>query len=225
MSSSLWAFVNLLMLAAIVWGFYRLIVFAAGKLQAATQANVQALAQRLGLAVTDKKLLGRDCDWELTGTLSGRPLRYWQYSAGRGEDRHSMVAVSIQQRSAGRLTFVMQRAVSGGLGKIAGMFGAKDMTTGDEVFDAAWWVQTNQPEFLKAALVPEIRTKLIATVAGGAAGSFRLSDGVVSYEERGNFSLGISRVPLEQQVPLLQDLADLADVALNVGRDVEDVTS
>ena len=36
--------------------------------------------------------------------------------------------------------------------RIMEFFGTKEITVGDAAFDAAWFVQTNQPEFLAAAL-------------------------------------------------------------------------
>ena len=91
-------------------------------------------------------------------------------------------------------------------------FGSKEITVGDPVFDAAWFVRTNEPDFLSAALVREIRGKFMAALAGGAKGSFALKDGAVCYAERGGFYSAPLTRRLEQQVPLLRDLADLAEV-------------
>jgi len=97
--------------------------------------------------------------------------------------------------------------------RIMEFFGTKEITVGDAAFDAAWFVQTNQPEFLAAALVPEIRARGMAALAARAKGSFSLKDGAVRYAEQGTLASAVQLARLEQQVPLLHYLADLTDVA------------
>lgn len=194
-------------LAAMIVG----LIFRTAMVQARkTQANVQALAQQLGLTVTEKKILGLVASRELKGVIDGRSLRCWNYTTGSGKSQQSWCAISVQPRSAGGLTFDIQRQDFGT--KVMEFFGSKEITVGDPAFDAAWFVRTNEPEFLSAALVPEIRGKFMAALAGGAKGSYVLKDGAVRYAERGGFySEPITR-RLAQQVPLLRDLADLAEV-------------
>ncbi len=175
------------------------------------EANVRAMAQRLGLAVTERKILGYSADWELNGVVDGRAVRCWTYTTGSGKSRQSWCAVSVQPRVTGPLSFELQRQDLGT--KLMEFFGTKEITVGDPAFDAAWFVRTNEPDFLRAALVPAIRAKFMAALAGGAKGHYTLKEGVVRYAERGGFYAEPLTARLEQQVPLLLDLADLAEVA------------
>ncbi len=91
-------------------------------------------------------------------------------------------------------------------------FVTKGTPLGDPAFDAAWFVQTNQPDYVRAAFGPEIRAKLMAARADGAKGGYKLEFGTMRYAEQGGFSSEVQCRRLERQIPLLQDLADLADV-------------
>lgn len=199
-------FLPILLFVVIAGLIFRIAVVQARK----TRANVQALARQLGLTVTEKKILGLVARRELNGVVDGRSLRCWTYTTGSGKSQQHWCAVAVQPRSSGRLTFDIQRQDFGT--KVMEFFGSKEITVGDPVFDAAWFVRTNEPDFLSAALVREIRGKFMAALAGGAKGSFALKDGAVCYAERGGFYSAPLTRRLEQQVPLLRDLADLAEV-------------
>lgn len=176
-----------------------------------TEVNVRALAQRLGLTVTERKILGYSADWELNGVVDRRMVRCWTYTTGSGKSRQSWCAVSVQPRATGPLSFELQRQDLGT--KLMEFFGTKEITVGDPAFDAAWFVRTNEPDFLRAALVPAIRAKFMGALASGAKGHYTLKEGAVRYAERGGFYAEPLVARLEQQVPLLLDLADLAEVA------------
>ena len=174
------------------------------------RANVQGIAERLGLVLTEKKSLGMTTGFELNGPVAGRDLRFWTYTTGSGKNSTTWCAVSVSVRATGRLAFELRR--QGFTTKVMALFGAKEISVGDAAFDAAWFVQTNEPDFLRAALGPEIRAKLMPARADGATGSFKLEAGAVRYAEQGSFSDARQSDRLEQKVPLLQDLADLAEV-------------
>jgi len=199
--------IQLLMFAAIAGVVLWLVVLQGRK----ARANLQALAQRQGLTLTEKKTFGLAADLQLAGEAAGRPLRFWSYQTGSGKSRTTWVAVSVQPRAAGRLTFELRR--QGFTTRIMEFFGTKEIAVGDAAFDAAWFVQTNQPEFLAAALVPEIRARGMAALAARAKGSFSLKDGAVRYAEQGTLASAVQLARLQQQVPLLHYLADLTDVA------------
>jgi hypothetical protein len=97
--------------------------------------------------------------------------------------------------------------------KLAELLGAHEITVGDPRFDAAWFVRTNQPEFFAAALIPELRDKLMAAQAMGARGKFELKDGVVKYAEQGTFADARLAGRLATLADVVGDLADVAEVA------------
>jgi hypothetical protein len=147
-----------------------------------------------------------------TGMLGGRKVGFHQFTTGDGRSQQKWRAVSVFPAKTGGLTFELRG--QGLFSKLQAVFGVKEATVGDEAFDTAWFLQTNEPEFLGAALVPEIREKLMAArTAGGLAISFRLEKGTVRYAELGDFSSEQACARLEQMLPVLHDLAAIAEVA------------
>ncbi len=175
-------------------------------------ANLQALSQRLGLVYREDKTAGLVTMRTVTGLQAGREVSFHNFTTGGGKSSTTWRAVSVRPRAAGGLIFYFHR--QGLAAKIEALFGAKEAVVGDAAFDAAWFLQTNEPEFVGAALVPEVRAKLMAAqAAGGPGGSFKLESGMVRYAETGTFSDASACARLEQMLPVLHDLADIAEVA------------
>lgn len=177
--------------------------------QKKTIANLRAIARRTGL-----QLHGADGSVLFTkpsvhGELDGRMVRFWAYATGAGKSRRQWVAVGVQPRRLGGLTFDFQP--QGLLTSLSELFGAKEASTGDRSFDERWFLQTNEPELIGAVLLPEIRARLMAAYEAGARSHFRTESGWVCYTEQGNFADERVCARLETQLPLLRDLADLAE--------------
>jgi hypothetical protein len=83
---------------------------------------------------------------------------------------------------------------------------------GDEAFDRTWFVTTDQPDLLRAALVPAIRAKFMAQPPRTNESSYQTKDGLVQFAERGSFYSTDLIVRLEAKLPLLHDLADVVEV-------------
>jgi hypothetical protein len=126
------------------------------------------------------------------------------------------VAVAVRPRAETSLQFDLTRQNFGST--ILEMFGAKEIQVGDAAFDKAWFVRTNQPEFFGVALVPSIREKLMADPKGRWGSRYKLEDGLVQYAEQGYFSGTEAVERLEKQLPLLQELADVAEVSATLPR-------
>jgi len=190
--------------------FFGLAIWAGRAQQKKALANLAALAGRLGLNVSGgQSTFGPGPAAE--GTQQGRQVRFWSYTTGSGKSRQHWVAAGVRPRADGGLNFELQPQGFGT--KFMELFGVKEIQVGDQRFDDAWFVQTNQPEFLAAALVPEIREKLMQTVGPKARpGSYKLEAGVVRYAELGSFSDAALVARLESRLPLLHDLADVGEV-------------
>lgn len=172
--------------------------------------EVRAFAQRSNLTVEEETILGFTSVKSLQGEQHGRAVRYWSYTKGSGKSRTHWIAVAVAPRADGGLTFELTRQ---GLGaKIMEFFGTKEIQVGDRAFDDAWFVRTNQPDFLAAALVPEIRGRFMAEAPKRLGSGYRLEAGLVQYTEQGSLA-GESLARLESQLPLLHGLADVAEVA------------
>ena len=194
----------------IMAGSFVLIFWAARGQAQKARDRLHAFAQRAGLRVTEKTSLGFTSVQSLDGEQQGRAIRYWTYATGSGKSRTTWVAVSVRVRAAAGLQFDLTRQNFGS--KIMEWFGAKDVQVGDEAFDRAWVVKSNRPDFFAAALVPQIRAQFMAAPAGRWGVRYKLEGDLVQYVEVGYLSIPPVLARLEQQLPLLQDLADLADV-------------
>ncbi len=181
-----------------------------------THAMMRDFAQRAGLRVVEKTALGFTWVESMEGTQAGRAVRYWTYATGSGKSRTTWVAVAVRPRAEAGLQFDLTRQSFGS--KIMEMFGVKEIRVGDPAFDAAWFVRTNQPDFLAAALVPSIRARLMAERAGRWGARYKLEHGLVQYVEQGHLSSAEVMSRLERQLPLLQELADVAEVFAGSGR-------
>jgi hypothetical protein len=181
-----------------------------------TREALHAFAQRAGLRIQEQTVLGFTSVQSLEGEQAGRAVRYWTYSTGSGKSRTTWVAVAVRPRAEAGLQFDLTRQNFGS--KIMEMFGVKEIKVGDPAFDAAWFVRTNQPDFLAAALVPSIRARLMAEPAGRWGARYKLENGLVQYVEQGHLSSAEVLARLERQLPLLHELADVAEVFAGTGR-------
>jgi hypothetical protein len=175
-----------------------------------TRDRLHAFAQRAGLRVQEQTLLGFTSVQSLEGEQSGRAIRYWTYTTGSGKSRTSWVTVGVRPRGDGGMQFDLSRQNLGT--KIMEMFGTRELRVGDPAFDEAWFVRTNQPEYFKVALMPEIRAKFMAAPTGRWGVRYKLEGGWVQYVEQGQLGSAGVVERLEQQLPLLHELADVAEV-------------
>jgi len=106
---------------------------------------------------------------------------------------------------SGIMTFSITREGFGS--RFLKMFGAKEIKVGDREFDDAWFVQTNRPEFLRAALLPELQQKFRPF-----SGVFKLESGMVTYSEQGLLTNEAACHRFELATDLACDLADIAEV-------------
>lgn len=188
------------------------VVWSGGKASAKAQRNGQALASRLGLVFeAGQPALG----WfypppRATGTIRGKSAEFFTYSTGTEKSRTRWAAIAIKPRAAGQLAFQLSRQRM--TTRMTELFGAKDIQVGDAAFDQRWFVQTNQPEFFRAALLPELRVKLDALAIQGFKGDLLLKEGVVQYREHGGFYDDAQCARMATVVEVACDFADIAEV-------------
>jgi hypothetical protein len=169
-------------------------------------ANLQKLAAQLGLEfVAAEGWKGRS---RVTGTLRGKKVEIFSYATSTGKSSTEWSVVTAQAAKAGALTFTLEKRSV--VTKIEKLFGVHPVTMGDAEFDQACFVQTDQPDFLRAALIPELREKLVVALHACATGKFELKGNEVKYAEVG----GLYDVKRCDRFAALADLVcDLADVA------------
>lgn len=172
-------------------------------------ANLQKLATRLGLEfVPAAGWTGRP---SVTGTLREKKANFFSYVTSNGKSSTAWAALTIQVAAAGGLTFSIEKR--GFATKIEKLFGAHEAVVDDAEFAKAWFVQSNQPDFMSAALIPELRAKLMAARQAGAYGNFGLKGGEVKYAEVGGFANAKLCERFTTLADVMCDLADIAEVA------------
>jgi hypothetical protein len=148
------------------------------------------------------------------GQLRGKRVELFTFTTGSGKSTIHWCAVAATLPAATGLTFHLQRQ---GLNtKFLELFGAREIQMGDAEFDAAWFIQTNRPEYFRAALLPELRAKINALVrelgVQARRMEFKLEQNAVRYAEIGSFASGDSCRRCLRAAEIVGDLADLAEV-------------
>jgi len=186
-----------------------------GKASAKERANVQALSDRLGLILEPASpMFGRFYPPpRAIGTVRGKRVELFGYSTGSGKSRKVWSAISVAPALPSGLTFSLTRQ---GLGsRVLSVFGAKEIEVGNRAFDDRWFIQTNQPDFLRAALLPELQVKLMDLDRSKLPGSVHLENGVVKYAEQTSFHNSEICERIASVLDVLCDLADVAEVWAN----------
>ena len=174
-----------------------------------SRQHLEALAAQTGLGLQElPKQLGFRQVPEVQGVSRGKAVRVYAYHTGSGKSRTDWAAVAATPARPSALTF---RIAPQGFGtKVAALFGAREIEVGDPAFDRHWFIQTNAPDYLRAALIPELRAKLAQIVAQGGDGTCETTEGTIRYAERGWFS---DRRRAERYAAVLEAVCDLADIA------------
>lgn len=139
------------------------------------------------------------------GVIRGKPVKLYNFTTGSGKSRVTWAALAVTPAATGGLKFKLSRQ---GLGtKVMELFGTKEVQVGDPQFDREWFIQTNQPEFFAAALLPEIQQKILPL-----RGKWELADNVLVYVEQGTFADNHRCARFATAVGAACDLADIAEV-------------
>lgn len=194
--------------------FVAVILSLVSKQNERAHCNIAQLARRLGLELAPaRKRFGFWPEPRATGRCRGKHAELYAYTTGSGKSRVRWVALAVTPSASEGLTFRLTRQGIGS--KLSELFGAREIMVGDRTFDQAWFIQTNQPEFLRAALLPELRTRLTAAMdASGRASraSIKLENNAVMYAEAGDFSNERLCDRIARIADVLCDFADVAEV-------------
>ncbi len=147
---------------------------------------------------------------EATGVHAGRSGRVFTYTTGSGKSRVSWAAIELASGVSSGLELQLTRQNFGS--KVAGWFGVKEIEVGDAAFDERWFIRTNRPDYMKAALLPEFRQRIDELAARGGRGmKLEIKEGRAIYSEQGFFNPQV-RARVAAALPVLADLAALAEV-------------
>ena len=204
----------------LVIGFFVVVIglvgWAAARQTKRAAENVRRMAETLGLEFTAKPpALGLFyTEATATGQIRGKRVTLFPFATGSGKSRVQWCAVAAAVPTPTGLTFHLRR--QGVATKVMELFGAREIQVGDAEFDRTWFIQTNQPEFFREALLPELRDKMnalvreLGTQARGM--EFKLENSDMRYAEMGSFSSGDSCQRCVRAADIVCDLADVAEV-------------
>lgn len=197
-----------------------LVVWAVALETRKSAGNMRGLSEALGLAVaptaTVLGIFHREA--RASGRVRGKFVEVFSFSTGSGKSRTQWSAITATPKATGGLIFSIRPQNFGT--RIMEVFGSKEIQLGDPEFDRRWFVQTNQPDFFRAALLPEMRAKITALVLDGQSrgAKLELENSVVRYAEIGSFSSAPRTARIREASAVVCDLADIAEVFALQGR-------
>lgn len=184
-------------------------VVAALKQQRKAREQLAGLARRFGLELRRQEAkLGFEPPPTVVGRYRNRAVRFFNYTTGSGKSRTTWSAVVATVGGAGG--FTLELFPENFLTRIGTAFGMQDIRIGDPAFDQAFMVKSNDPAYAAAALLPEIRTRLLAERQRGARGHLAVKGGEVRYAEMGAFD---NEARVNRLADMLEAACDLAEVA------------
>ena len=153
------------------------------------RANLSVLAHDLGLRLEEKPpVLGV---FPQVPTVSGeyghRELCFYTFTTGSGKSRQTWQAARLACTNPHGL--ILQLGAANILTAIGVMLGMQDVEVGDPEFDRRFVVKTSDAGYVRAALLPEIRSELLRLWTPKAFGAnIKLESGGILYAELGSFS-------------------------------------
>ncbi len=195
-------FIGFVAVFVVIW-------FASMRQVARARQNLGLLAQGLGLPAPVQKqgFLARFAPPTLGGDVRGRHLRVYNYSTGSGKNRTTWCALALAVRNPGNLTLRVSRENM--FTRAGRIFGVDDVATGDASFDKEFYVKSNDPAYVHAAFLPEVRSQISQAWNQGARGTMRIEGGEIKYAETGSFS---SRKVCDRWPAMIELAFLLADV-------------
>jgi hypothetical protein len=201
----------LLLFAAGFVGFLALMVVSVRRQQRRAREQLAGLAARFGLELRRQPAkLGFESPPTVEGRHRGRQVRFFNYSTGSGKSRTTWSAVTAAVGGTGG--FTLELYPENFLVRIATALGMQDIRVGDPAFDQTFVVKSNDPAYATAALLPEIRARLVEERRRGALGHLAVKGGEVRYAEVGSFDLTARAARLGDMLDIACDLAEVAEV-------------
>ena len=181
------------------------------KQQRKAREQLAGIARRLGLELRSQAAkLGFEPPPTVAGRHRDRAVRFFNYTTGSGKSSTTWSAVAASVGGAG--DFSLELFPENFLTRIATALGLQDIRVGDPAFDQAFIVRSNDPAYAAAALLPEIRARLLAERPHGARGHLAIKDGEVRYAEAGAFDNEARVTRLAGMLEVVCDLAEVAEV-------------
>ena len=201
----------LLLFAVGVAALFVVMVVSISRQQRRVREQLGALAARFGLELRRQPAkLGFEPPPAVEGRYRNRQVRFFNYSTGSGKNRTTWSAVAAAVGGPGG--FTLELLPENFVTRIATAFGMQDLRVGDPAFDPVFIVKSSDPAYAIAALLPEIRARLVEQRRRGVFGHLAVKAGEVRYAEVGSFDLAARAARLGDMLDIACDLAEVAEV-------------
>lgn len=151
----------------------------------------------------------------LEGRLRGRSIRIYSYTTGSGKNRSHWCAVQVAAENNRKLSLTVSQENM--FTKLGEKLGFDQATVGDDVFDRKFYLKCSDEEFLRAGLIPEVRSGFVSVWKQGARGRVTVEGECIKFAELGSFSDNriCSRIPAISG--LLCDLGEIVETHSRLG--------
>ena len=192
-------------------GIIVLTVYSGVRRQRKAREQLAGLASRMGLELKRQPaVLGFEGPATVEGQHRDRMVRFFTFTTGSGKSRVSWSATSAAVAGTGG--FTLDLGPESLFTRIATKLGMQDIQIGDPEFDRQFVVKSNDAAYASAALLPEIRARLLAERSNGAHGHLAVKGGEVRYAEVGGFDDPARTARLAGMLEVACDLAEVAEV-------------
>ena len=143
----------------------------------------------------------------IEGERRGCDVSIYHYSTGgKNSTTYATVRITINNPKDLKLGFSQESV----LGKVGKAFGMQDIQTGDPRFDDKFIVKCSDPDFIKRALLPEIKERFYEVwETHKSQGSITLKDEVFAYNEVGMINKETTRNRIVVVAELMCDLGGI----------------
>jgi len=187
-----------------------------GKLSGQVNEHLQWLADTLELAVTGGDAMFPAIrflsfvrrPYRLEGERRGSRLSIYHYTVSTGQSSTTYTTARSEVENPRELNFKFTR--EGLLSKVGKSLGLQDVQTGDEHFDKLFVIKCSDPEFIRQALLDQVKEKFFTVwEQHSAKGTISLKGGTLSYDEVGTVRNEKSRTRMAAVAELVCDLGGL----------------
>lgn len=177
--------------------------------------HIRLFGEEIGVNVIGGEPFFKSIQWlsflkkptRVSGDYKGGAIEVWHFSRSSGKSSHPYIGLKLRLDNKRKLSFQFHK--EGLFSKIGKTFGMQDVSVGDAQFDKTFIVKSNDPEFIRAALLPEIMEKFYdAFEQHGAKGTIKLKGNEIYYEEGGRIRSDESRARFAALIDLCADLRE-----------------
>lgn len=179
--------------------------------------NLRRLAATMNLRLIEpeKKWVFQSGSVSLEGKVRGRSIRIHSFTKGSGKNRTYWCAarVGVENNRNLSLTISSENIFT----RLGGRLGFKQALAGDKAFDEKFYIKCSDEDFLRAALIPEVRARFVDVWNSGTNGKVTADEGWVSFVEQGAFASDKICARFPGATELICDVAEIVETHSRLG--------